>query len=274
MMVASEIHHQAVGLAIDWAGDPRQSTETIRKARDDLKRLPPPPSMAGALRVESLILDRTFDLSAEELAQFLGSTAAIHGPTGDLLFPTLISPPWERTRARRISRRLAAQMLPEMDREPWQRSPGANFDPHPEGSPLARLVFPACRGVVDALDLELVGRRALEQVLALRAWQLGHDGKYPETLQALVPAELDRLPLDPYSGKPFGYVRSEGQPALPSILPENPARLMHKPGSDRRPTRPGQPILYSVGPNFVDDTTKDRTEVRLKGIGDILFPLP
>ena len=273
MLIASQIHHRAVGLAIDWAGDPRQSTETIRAARDDLKRLPPLPSMAGALRVESLILDRTFDLPAEELDRFLGSGSLAHGPTGRLIFTWLTAPWWERTRAKRISRRLVAEMLPEMDREPWKRSPTANFDAFPEGSPLARLVFPACRGVVNALDREIVGRRALEQVLALRTWQIGHDGQYPETLEALVPGELERLPLDPYSGKPFGYVRSEGQPALPPILPENPARAMHAPGSDRLPTRPGQPILYSVGPNLVDDTRKERTEVRLKGIGDILFPL-
>ena len=164
MLVAGEIHHRAVGLAIDWAGDPRQSTETIRKARDDLKRLPPLPSMAGGLRVESLILDRTFDLSAEELDRFLGPGSPTHAPAGSLIFTALIAPPWERTRARRIARRLVAEMLPEMDREPWQRSSGTNFDAFPEGSPLARQLFPACRSVVNALDRELVGRRALEQV--------------------------------------------------------------------------------------------------------------
>jgi ABC-type transport system involved in multi-copper enzyme maturation permease subunit len=274
MVVACQIHHQAVGLAIDWAGDPRQTPETIRSARDDLKRLPPLPSMAGALRVESLILDRTFDLSAEELERFLGSDSMIDTPTGSLIFTRLIAPPWERVRARRVCRRLVAEMLPDLEREPWERSAGTNFDVVPEGSRLARWVFPACGSVVNALDREVVGRRALEQVLALRSWQLGHGGPYPETLEALVPGELERLPIDPYSGKPFGYVRSEGQPIHLPILPDNPARSMHRPGSDRSPTRPGQPLLYSVGPNLVDDTKNERIEVRLKGIGDIVFPLP
>ena len=31
MLVAATIHHRAVGLAFDWAGDPRQSPETIRR---------------------------------------------------------------------------------------------------------------------------------------------------------------------------------------------------------------------------------------------------
>jgi hypothetical protein len=230
--------------------------------------------MAGALRVESLILDRTFDLPAEELERFLGSGSSVDTPTGSLLFQWLIAPSWERTRARRISRRLVAEMLPEMEREPWQRSPDANFDVVPEGSRLARLALPAWWSVVKALDREVVGRRALEQILALRSWQIGHGGQYPETLEALVPGELDRLPIDPYSGKPFGYVRSEGQPALPPILVDNPARSMYRPGSDRLPTRPGQPILYSIGPNQVDDTRGERIETRLKGNGDILFPLP
>ena len=61
-----------------------------------------------------------------------------------------------------------------------------------------------------AVDHNEVGRRALVQVLALRAWQLKHGGQFPQTLDALVPEELPSLPNDPYSGRPFGYVPSHG----------------------------------------------------------------
>ena len=65
-------------------------------------------------------------------------------------------------------------------------------------------------------DHNEVARRALVQVLALRAWQLKHGGQFPKSLDALVPGELPSLPDDPYSGQPFGYVRSHWQ-EVPSL---------------------------------------------------------
>jgi hypothetical protein len=48
-------------------------------------------------------------------------------------------------------------------------------------------------------------RRATVIVLALEAWKAKH-GKLPRTLDELVGAYLDKLPLDPYSGGPYRYV--------------------------------------------------------------------
>ena len=56
---------------------------------------------------------------------------------------------------------------------------------------------------------------ALIQLLAIRDWQLKHDGQFPESLEKLVPEELPSLPLDPYSGRTFNYKRSEGQRLIP-----------------------------------------------------------
>lgn len=211
LAIAAQVHRRAAGLAIEWAGDPRQSPGSIRAARDDLNRLPPLPSAALAIRSESMAIDGTLGLPTAELLPIFHQGKAGWSNLGDLAFSRLIAPWWERIRARRLCRRMIARILPEAGREPWERSPTADFDALPAGSPLARLVFASFGSVVHALDRETVRRRALEQVLALRSWQFDHGGQYPETLGDLVPAELDRLPLDPYSGRPFSYVRSQGQ---------------------------------------------------------------
>ncbi|MGA7497146.1 MAG: hypothetical protein WBX00_10500 [Isosphaeraceae bacterium] len=59
---------------------------------------------------------------------------------------------------------------------------------------------------LDYRDHNKVERRALVQILALRVWQLRHDGRLPEKLQKLVTSGvLDELPADPYTpGHRFG----------------------------------------------------------------------
>jgi len=68
--------------------------------------------------------------------------------------------------------------------------------------------------------------------LALRAYELEHGG-VPETLDALVPDYLPRIPEDPFDGQPFRY--------LPRAVPGLP---------------PDAWAVYSIGENFVDDGGK------------------
>jgi hypothetical protein len=49
-------------------------------------------------------------------------------------------------------------------------------------------------------------RRATRLILALEAWKVQH-GSLPKSLDQLVGPYLDRLPVDPYSGVPFHYLR-------------------------------------------------------------------
>ena len=49
-------------------------------------------------------------------------------------------------------------------------------------------------------------RSATHVVLALQAWKLKH-GSLPKSLDELVGSYLDRVPTDPYSGRPFRYFR-------------------------------------------------------------------
>ncbi|HEV7299470.1 MAG TPA: hypothetical protein VGN72_08920 [Tepidisphaeraceae bacterium] len=86
--------------------------------------------------------------------------------------------------------------------------------------PLDRAVLTGFRVLVD--------RRIAAIALAMRLYWLDH-GRYPDTLDALVPAYLPAVPIDPFSpaGEPFQY-----------ILAANGTR----------------PIAYSVGENGIDDT--------------------
>ncbi len=100
-------------------------------------------------------------------------------------------------------------------------------------------------------DQNEVAHRALKQVIAIRIWQLEHEGRFPDRLEALVPDELKSLPLDPYSDGPFRYVPCavDGilplQDALSVSLAFNRSQLITPP--------PGSRLLYSVGHDRQDD---------------------
>jgi hypothetical protein len=115
--------------------------------------------------------------------------------------------------------------------------------------------------------------RAFEPVVALRIWQLEHGGQYPPSLEALVPGILPSLPLDPYNGQPFQYRPSQGQRLLPLGLSGLTPREAAGGTSMLQPTRPGQWLLYSVGPNRIDDGAKLDYET-FPASSDLIFPLP
>jgi hypothetical protein len=121
-------------------------------------------------------------------------------------------------------------------------------------------------------DWNLVLSRAFEPVAALRIWHLEHDGRYPETLEALVPGLLPVLPRDPMSGQPFLYRRSTGQKLLPLGLSGYPGPITGDTARSQ-PTRPGQWLLYSVGPNGHDDGARFDYETSAAE-SDLIFPLP
>ena len=276
MNLAARSHHRAVGLAFDWLGDARQAPETTRRALADLKALPPLPELTDCLRVEASIVERSLDLPGTDLADLvLAGSGGGKPSTLELLFyARVVAPPWERQRARRVCRLVFAEESPMVAIEPWRRGPFPELNewniPQFRDTRLARMILPSFKAALDGLDREVVGRRALEQAVALVAWKLDHGGDYPKALEAIVPGLLDRLPLDPYSGRAFGYIRSEGQMFSPPIDHDNdiaiPPRL--------RPTKPGQLLLYSVGPDRKDDEGKTVYGALQSYRGDYLFAIP
>ena len=270
------IHHDAMVLGMEWAAAPGQSSAMLRTALADFSLTPRLFRLEDVIRTEYVLLERTLDLPADRLFPFLSPSRNVSQLGQGILARLFISSAWERTRALRAARWAAVGMLLRVDNEPWQLfrvAPIPEEEAYRENTPLLRVLNFNADLLQAAVNWEILWRRALEQVLALRTWQLDHDGAYPDRLAELVPAELPALPLDPYSGRPFGYIRSDGQRLLPL------GKQGDRPGSfrpaDQEPTRPGQPLLYSVGADLKDD----RGQVNLSRgfpvqVGDVVFPLP
>jgi hypothetical protein len=155
---------------------------------------------------------------------------------------------------------MSAQLMKIATREPGQRSADTRLEladqglaPALEHTPrlLASLIGNA-GPYIGADDINLVGRRALELILALRSWQLKHDGQLPDDLRSLVPNELASLPKDPYSSGSFVYVPLSGQrvQTFPSVVAE---RLSFRPSRDTLQP-PGSRVLFSIiRPNHRED---------------------
>jgi hypothetical protein len=130
-------------------------------------------------------------------------------------------------------------------------------------TPLAKLLVADTYPYLQTDDWNEVGRRALVQVLAFRAWQLRHNGQFPDSLEKLVPVELPSLPIDPYSGRIFDYVRSEGQPLVPL------GKVLSSIGAVNKVQTTGYWLLSSFGRN-----DNKGTVVGPYGGGLIFFPIP
>ncbi|HZL37007.1 MAG TPA: hypothetical protein VFC78_16930 [Tepidisphaeraceae bacterium] len=103
-----------------------------------------------------------------------------------------------------------------------------------------------------AIYAGLLTRRVGATALAIRLYAVDHEGRFPETLQQLVPAYLPTVPVDPFAadGRPLRYV------------------------PHRNP-----PVIYSVGDNGIDDGGAAKWPAgpdfpsSVWGAADIVFPL-
>ena len=233
------------------------------------------------LRADANLTEKLIDLPAKKLEEQLGS---INGPgmerTGEFwtaAWLDWLTTPWERERARRVNRLLATKSIEKASLEPRQRAGIRSKSPTgPEvglpyklaSTPLAKLLVSNEQPYLDANDWNEVGRRALVQVLAIRAWQLRHNGQFPDSLDKLVPEELPSLPIDPYSGRIFGYVRSGGQPFVPL------GQVLISLGT-------GKPVQADEGIGCFGNRTRQARWWRCTSQGnasclsqDIIFPIP
>lgn len=90
----------------------------------------------------------------------------------------------------------------------WQRGPSPGIDPSDERLVLMQFLMGAHDKAIRSYDQIEIERRGVRVWIALERYRLEHGG-YPAALAELVPTYLAELPLDPWTGKPLGYVRRD-----------------------------------------------------------------
>ncbi len=266
MRQALVIEKQALDLAMEWAGNPGQAPDRLRAAILAYLALPRMTPVEESVRGEGLLVERTIQLPADDLRDWLLEERGRSMPGSsvspwDSLRIDLIAAPWERARAVRLTRQATSEEARFVSLEPWKRPMGPpaviekGLSPEMESFSLAALLVPNFVGSWTTSDRNQVARRALVQILAVREWQLRHGGRFPDRLDELVPDTLPSLPLDPYTGRPFGYTtfgRVAGyRPAnWPRLDWSAETRLIYSAGPDRRDN---QGHFFAVGVETAGD---------------------
>jgi hypothetical protein len=227
---ALAIEKEALDLAREWTTAPGQTPERLRAAIAAYRDLPRLTPAAEVVRGDAILFERTIDLPTDDikglfLEIIVGPMNLAHGniPIWASLYIDLITTPWERERSRRVNRQFASTLIRNASLEPWQQQlgPGRPIAHDLESSPLAKYLEANTGTCLDVENRNEVARRVLVQVMAIRAWQLRHGGHFPARLEELVPDELPSLPVDPYSGRPFGYLsHSQADKFLYSVGPD------------------------------------------------------
>jgi hypothetical protein len=246
------VERTALGQAMEWVVARGQTPERLRAALAAYHILPKIPPAADMIRAEANLVENALQLPTSRLRDWaLESTSGNTRPQRafDAAVFDLATMPWEWVRARRLNRLISHAAIQDAVREPWQRSRVGDpeIDHARKTSQHAMMLIRDPDWWVTTVDHNEVARRALVQVLALRAWQLKHGGQFPKSLDALVPEELPSLPDDPYSGRPLGYVPSNGQEVPPLRYALMPAR------EKGHATTTGSWLIYSIGPDLHDD---------------------
>lgn len=226
-LVGERLERQAIAVA--WQGWLEQRWNAADYER--LTRLfagrQPRPRMIDALRGEWIGATSFVDLLVEDRARHI---AALELPDNPGLGLTVRWMPrgWLRRNQVVMSRWIdgfvqAAEAVP-----PDQGISNLNTPPPPKsrapGQILASILIPALPNALQKTDRLTVDLLLLRTACALERHRHAH-GSFPRSLDALVPAFLEAVPKDPFTGKPLGYT----------------------------PTPDGRFTLYSVGSDGTDD---------------------
>lgn len=181
---------------------------------------------------------------------------------------TAWSVPWERERTRRLMGvGFEAGNRTRANRNLIRGRPGATqFSVHGQ----------APGEMIETDRQHRIHRRVLIVVLALRLHEL-EKGTVPATLDALVSnGYLKQAPRDPYSDQPLRYRISGGELLHPTPVVGPVLRGSMQPAAlEPKRVPPGQPLLWSVGPDRTDDGAHNLpTELGIMGGGKDLIFLP
>jgi len=114
------------------------------------------------------------------------------------------------------------------------------------GNPYSLSVYEDWR--LDLMAGHETRRRIARVRLGLAAWRAEH-GELPETLDKLAGNELDSLPVDPFTGRPFLY-RPRGV-SWPVQRRDTPKEAISTGDVHEEQVLAGTPLLWSAGPNLI-----------------------
>jgi hypothetical protein len=119
----------------------------------------------------------------------------------------------------------------------------------PVGYVIAKLTVPSFTPIIGKYRRRSAELRATAVVLALRQYQQAEQHS-PQTLQDLVPKYLSEVPVDPFDGKPLRYrVRTDGRWIIYSVGPNQLDENGEQPkGDPRKYTDPGDVIFCECEP--------------------------
>jgi hypothetical protein len=212
---ANRLEAEVEDLLPQWATQTGQTEERIKRAVERLRTfyatLPPPTDW---IKQDYAAATRLLELDPE----YLASTNAMTPHELRMLRIGTALVPWEMARSRRMLKLVAAldikaieQVQTAMERgEPYADALESVFADSAQLNLGTTTLFfqfgmPLPATVANTVLTMQNRRRATVIVLALEAWKAKH-GKLPRTLDELADAYLDKLPLDPYSGRPYRYV--------------------------------------------------------------------
>ncbi|MGA2258086.1 MAG: hypothetical protein ABSG53_25760, partial [Thermoguttaceae bacterium] len=217
-----------------WAARPKQKPERILAAAREINELTANlPADTNAVKFEYV---RLRDAIQGDYAARIGGHIS-YWPGGEYYwrggeFASLTwlwsQLPWERARALRLlnvlTRRqldalanveLAAGRGDAIRQPPHGYNPSQSFRAEPPYALQGVINVPGIGEVDWQANLDdrihrytamVAFRRGVRLCLLLEAWKLRH-GALPKTLAELVGADLEHVPIDPYKGTPFRYVR-------------------------------------------------------------------
>ena len=268
------VERTPLGVALEWVIAHGQTPERLHVALTAYRNLPKMSTTADIVRAAANIVENTLDLPTSRLRDWVFEVQVPHGnirsqPAFASMLFDLATMPWERVGLAGLIASLQAAAIQAATYEPWQRFKGLDpkIDYAQKTSRNAMMLMRGVEGYIDAND-----RNEVALACGVR-WQFasgncGTTESFPTALCALVPEQLTSLPLDPYSGRPFGYVRSHQQevPPLRHALGVTPGK--------GHSSAPESWLLYSAGPNGNDDGGITFNEDHRTQPLDIVFEIP
>lgn len=273
--IEAEVYERLPG----WAARPGQTPERIVAAAKELERLTAASSSIQGIKLTYCRMRSFLTAEPSEADQFGGSV-----PWGTMIWNRL---PWERARALRMLNWMTRNQLNVVERAEKQArsneqilrmyprpeesvSPWSEYGDYPYALRRQINVPPVLYGVhyemVNTYAALETSRRATRLILALEAWKLRH-GSLPKKLDQLVGSCIDRMPVDPYSGKPFRYCRDGLKVQLHWIQPKSNPRIHPTSGT----INANVPFVWSAGanPDIVSNSNALEAGMRNAYIGDL-----